>query len=129
MYLVDTSAWVAHFSRRDPFDLRTVCEPDDRVLCLPVYQELLQGIREEGHYRRMAEILGAARFVESPLGIDVFREAANLYRTARRQGFTVRSSVDCLVAQCAIRSNLTLLHRDRDYPLLARVSLLSERGV
>ena len=40
--------------------------------------------------------------VESPLSVGVVEEAVGLYRTARRQGVTVRSSVDCLIAACAL---------------------------
>jgi hypothetical protein len=46
-----------------------------------------------------------------------------------RAGFTVRSGVDCLIAACAIRHGLTVLHADRDFPALARVSPLQERTV
>jgi hypothetical protein len=38
-----------------------------------------------------------------------------MYHDCRRQGVTVRSSLDCLIAQCAIEHGLTLLHNDRDY--------------
>lgn len=67
--------------------------------------------------------------VESPLPRERCEEAAELYRAARRAGFTVRSGVDCLIAACAIRHGLTVLHRDRDYPALARVSALVERDL
>ena len=60
--------------------------------------------------------------MESPLRVEVFEEAAELYRSARRAGVTVRSSVDCLIAACALRHDLTVLHVDRDYEALARVS-------
>jgi len=129
MYLVDTSAWIKHFSASDPFDLRTICQPDDRVLCLPVYQEILQGIREERVFRQVRSILHAAVFVESPLEMDVFSEAAELYRAARRQGLTVRSSIDCVIAVCAVRHDLTVLHNDRDFPALSRVSALKEKSL
>jgi hypothetical protein len=129
LYLVDTSAWILHFARGSGFDLRLVCQPDDRVLCLPVFQEILQGIRNEAASRSIRSILEAALFVENPLSQTVFLEAADLYRTSRRRGRTIRSSVDCLIAACAIRSDLTVLHRDRDYPILAEVSPLKERGV
>ncbi len=125
-YLVDTSAWILHFSSKSAFDLRKICAPGERVLCLPVYQEILQGIRDEAHYRRIREILDAADFVEDPLTREVFTEAAALFRAARRQGITARSSVDCLIAACAIRHDLPVLHLDRDYPALARVSPLRQ---
>jgi len=127
VYLVDTSAWIAHFSRNDPFDLRSICAADERVLCPPIYQELLQGIRREDHLRRIRRILSTGLFVESPMPLDLFDQAANLYRTARRHGLTVRSSIDCLIAQSAIRSNLIVLHRDRDFPSLAGVSMLRQQ--
>ena len=129
MFLVDTSAWIRHFSRSDTFDLRTICATDDRVLCLPVYQELLQGIREERTYRQIRHALKAAQFVENPMELTLYEEAAQLYRLARRQGVTVRSSVDCLIAATALRHDLIVLHDDRDFPHLARVSTLQERQV
>ena len=42
-------------------------------------------------------------------------------RTNRLDGVTVRSTVDCLIAQCAIESRLILLHHDTDFKRIARV--------
>ncbi|MCG8481537.1 MAG: PIN domain-containing protein [Spirochaetales bacterium] len=129
MFLIDTSAWIKHFAKADPFDLRDVCPADERVLCLPVYREILQGIRNETAFRAVKEALEAAPFVEDPMGRTLFCEAAELYRVARRQGLTIRSATDCLIAACAVRHNLTVLHCDRDFPALATVSILDERAV
>ena len=74
-------------------------------------------------------VLFAFPIVESPLTDEVFRLAVDLYRSARRAGFTVRSSVDCLIAACALRSSLTVLHHDRDFDALARVSTLDVRRI
>ena len=52
-----------------------------------------------------------------------------LYRAARRAGFTPRSGVDCLIAACALRHGLTVVHVDRDYAALARISPLSQRAL
>ena len=129
MYLVDTSVWIETFRRSRPLALESVVPFDEVVTCLPVLQEVLQGFRDEAAYRLAHRALLALPVVESPLGLAVFEEAVRLYRTARRQGLTVRSAVDCLVAACAIRHGLTVLHRDRDYPQLARVSALMEQRV
>jgi predicted nucleic acid-binding protein len=67
--------------------------------------------------------------VDSPMGVDLFESAVALYRTARRAGVTVRSSIDCLIAASALRHDLEILHRDRDYPMLARVSPLRHRAL
>ncbi len=69
----------------------------------------------------------ALPIVESPLGDEVFLEAVDLYRRARRAGLTIRSGVDCLIAACAIRHRLTVLHHDRDYPSPAKLSALDQR--
>jgi hypothetical protein len=71
--------------------------------------------------------MGALPIVESPLRCEVFEEAAELYRTARRAGVTIGSGVDCLIAACAIRNRLTVFHNDRDFDQLARVSALESR--
>jgi len=93
-----------------------------------VIQEVLQGFRAEGAYRQAREAMLSLPIVESPLGEGVFSEAVDLYRAARRAGLTVRSSVDCLIAACAIRHDLEVLHRDRDYAALAEISALRERA-
>jgi len=101
--LVDTSVWVEVFRKRNPLDLEQFVDFDEVATCLPI--------------------------VESPLGSHVIEEAVGLYRAARRVGVTIRSSVDCLIAACALRHDLTVLHRDRDYPSLGRVSPLRSRSL
>jgi predicted nucleic acid-binding protein len=71
----------------------------------------------------------ALPMVESPLQSEVFLEAANLYRLGRASGHTIRSSVDCLIAACALRHDLEVVHRDRDFDAIARISGLRERRI
>lgn len=52
-----------------------------------------------------------------------------MYFDCWRRGVTLRSGVDCLIAQCAMESELTLLHHDRDSVRMATVVAdLSERN-
>jgi len=127
--LVDTSVWVEVFRRPARLDLDRLVDFDDIVTCLPVVQEVLQGFRDERAFRAAREAMQALPAVESPLRPIVVDEAVTLYRAARRAGFTVRSGVDCLIAACAIRHGLTVLHHDRDFDRLARVSPLQSRRV
>ena len=127
MTLVDTSVWIQVFRQRHPRDLEMLVSLDEVVVCLPVVQEILQGFRDEQAFRVARASLLALPAVESPLEQEVFVEAADLYRRARRAGVTVRSSVDCLIATCAIRNDLVVLHHDRDYSALAQVSPLRQR--
>lgn len=129
MTLVDTSAWIEVFRAHRPLDLARYVDFDAIVTCLPIIQEVLQGFDEEGAYRVAREAMFALPRVDAPLPEDRFEDAVQLYRTARRQGMTVRSSTDCLIAACAIRHDLEVLHRDRDFPKIARISGLRERSL
>jgi len=127
--LVDSSVWIEGFRESSTVDIETVLDLEDVVTCLPVIQEVLQGFDDQRAYRIAHEAMLAFPLVESPLTVDVFQLAVDLYRSARRAGFTVRSGVDCLIAACAIRSSLTVVHRDRDFDALARISPLDSRRI
>lgn len=129
MYLVDTSLWIETFRARNPLRLEGVAPFDEIVTCLPIIQEVLQGFRDEQAFRLARESMFSLPVVESPLTAGVFEEAVALYRSARRQGLTVRSSADCLIASCALRHGLEVVHRDRDFDIIARVSPLLQRSV
>ena len=129
LILLDTSVWIEVFRRRNPLQLEEVVEFDQIVTCLPVIQEVLQGFRDEQAYRIARDAMLALPIIEASLGISLIEEAVRLYRMARKQGLTVRSSVDCLIAACALRHGMTVLQRDRDYPQLAKVSALQQRRV
>jgi predicted nucleic acid-binding protein len=106
-----------------------VVDLDEIVTCLPVVQEVLQGFDREDHFRKARTAMWSFPIIESPLTADLVDEAVSLYRRARRAGLTIRSSVDCLIAAAAIRHDLTVLHADRDFAALARVSQLEERNI
>jgi predicted nucleic acid-binding protein len=122
--LVDTSVWVEVFRKPTRFCLDSVLDLEDVVTCPPVVQEVLQGFRDARSFAVARNAMLAMPMVESPMAIEIFMEAAELYRHARRSGLTIRSGVDCLIAACAIRNGLPVLHRDRDYDALAGISAL-----
>jgi hypothetical protein len=125
--LVDTSVWIQTFRRPARIRLEREVDFDDVVTCLPVIQEVLQGFRDESAFQRARTAMLALPIVESPLTEDVFLHAADLYRAGRRAGLTIRSGVDCLIAACAIRHDLEVLHDDRDYDAIAKISPLRVR--
>ncbi len=123
MWLVDSSAWIEFF--RPP--RRLVLDdfaPDGGpiVTCLPVIQEVLQGVDDERAFAGIRSAMTAWPCVDSPLSSGVVDEAVQIYRQTRRAGVTVRSSVDCLIAASALRHCLTVVHCDRDFPAIARAT-------
>ncbi len=129
MMLVDTSVWIELFRKPPGAASASFPDPDEIVTCLPVIQEVLQGIRDERAFAAVCEAMLALPIVESPLRNVVFEQAVDLYRRARCQGFTVRSGVDCLIAACALRNGLPVLHRGRDFSVLAKVCPLEAINV
>ena len=129
MYLVDTSVWVDVFRRPPRVDLESTIGVEAVVTCLPVLQEVLQGFRDDRAFRVARDAMLAFPIVEAPLETAVFEDAVDLFRLARRVGVTVRSSVDCLIAVCAVRNDLTVLHHDRDFDQLARIAPLRARNI
>lgn len=127
MLLVDTSLWIEVFRKPARLRLEDHVDFDDIVTCLPVMQEVLQGFSDERAFLVAREAMRALPIVESPIRQALVDEAVDLYRAARRAGVTVRSGVDCLIAACAIRHGLTVLHHDRDFDAIARVSPLSAK--
>ena len=124
--LVDTSIWIAHLNRNI---LEQHVALSEVTTCPPIIQEVLQGINNEHAYVVTRTTLFALRMLESPLSSDVFEEAAQIYRTGRITGFTIRSPFDCLIAACAIRNDVPVLHSDRDFNTIARFTRLQSRYV
>ena len=127
MILVDTSIWIAVFRRQHPLDLAAVVPIDDVVTCLPVMQEVLQGFRDDRAWRVARDAMFNMTVLENPIAGSLREEAGPLCRAALGQGVTIRSSADCLIAACALRHAAEVLHRDRDFTSLARVSALRAR--
>ncbi len=124
MYLVDTSVWIEVFKKRSPLNIESVVPFEEIVTCLPVVREVLQGFDDESAFRIARDAMLALPTVESPLRMEVFEDAVSLFRNARRMGLTVRSGVDCVIAACAKRNDLIVLHCDRDFDALSKAAPL-----
>ena len=128
MWLVDTSVWVETFRRGGPA-LDTLLPFDEVVTAPPIVQEVLQGFDDARAFAVARDAMRALPAIEAPLDVARFIEAAEIYRSARRLGITLRSSVDCLIAACAIRHGVGVLHVDRDFDAIARVAPLVSRRI
>jgi predicted nucleic acid-binding protein len=80
-----------------------------------VYQELLQGCRDDRNFRRLRAYLDTQPFYDVLAGRESYIRAARLFFDLRRKGRPVRSTGDCLIAQIAIENGLRLLHDDADF--------------
>lgn len=127
MYLVDTSVWINLFSKKPRFVLKPE-QLSTVVTCPPVIQEILQGIRDDLVYRKIRERLLAFPCLDAEIPLERYVMASELFRTARKKGIQVRSSVDCLIASIAIKYECTIIHLDRDFNRLSQISSLQQRS-
>jgi predicted nucleic acid-binding protein len=118
MILVDTSIWIELLNGRISV-MPPEIEPLQFVTCGPVVQEVRQGLRESAAARQFSEAFAAVPCLADPLPRRLFTSAAEILRSGRRRGYTIRSSVDCLIAAIAIEHGVPVWHRDRDYEAIA----------
>jgi predicted nucleic acid-binding protein len=93
--------------------------------CGPVIQEVLQGLRPSARSEAFARAFLALPVLGDPVSSALYQEAAELFRLGRRRGLTIRSSADCLIAAIAIRHQVPVWHRDRDFDSIARFTSLA----
>lgn len=121
-FLIDTSVWLNYLngiSNRETEFVRSLLT-NDRVIfsCPIVIQEVLQGIRDDKEYIALKEWLLSLEVLNSDHLLSGIK-SAELYRSLRKKGYTPRNSNDCLIAWYAIHHDLTLVHNDRDFDLIA----------
>lgn len=127
-FLVDTSVWVEWLKGQDTPEAgwlgHAIVADADIVVPGLVVTEVLRGVASKREARRLEHLLG--QFDPAPpLDDRDYRDAARLYRHCLAKGVTIASTVDCLIAQLAIRHRLGLVTRDRDFQAIARVTPLN----
>ena len=130
MYLIDTSIWIDVFRDRTQAraaQLKARLGGGATVLCRFTQLELLQGAKDQQEWELLDSYLSEQRYLE--MAPASWREAARLYFTLRRAGKTVRSSIDCGIAQLAIDHGATLWHRDRDFLVIGEHSKLIQEWI
>ncbi|MGC1371833.1 MAG: PIN domain nuclease [Candidatus Sulfotelmatobacter sp.] len=117
MIIVDTTVWVDYLRGIENSEAvwldrnlqRQRLALTDVILC-----EVLQGVKDQAEFERVrANLLRFHIFSNS--GIELAIAAAQNYRDLRGQGYTIRRTVDCLIATFCLLNGHELLHRDRDF--------------
>lgn len=127
MVLVNTSVWIDFFNDYKSQESKTLANLIDKEVeiatCGVIAAEFLQGIR---HPKTLAKL--EHHFIEMqwlvPQEPDTYLNAAYLYRKLRTRGKTIRSTIDCLIAQLAAENNTLLLSKDRDMQLIIQAEII-----
>jgi predicted nucleic acid-binding protein len=125
MILVDTSVWIDYFKGNPTEGVAKLAQALDEEkpcgLSSAIYQEILQGADSEFSFARFNRYLSSQLLFHPAHPLKSFADAAQIYLRCRRAGYTIRSTIDCLIAQIAIENDLWLLHSDKDFDYIAAV--------
>lgn len=117
MVIVDTTVWIDYLRGDENLETRWLDKElqrrrlglTDLILC-----EILQGIPDRRDFEQARDQLLKFQ-VYSTGGTDLAIVAAENYLQLRRRGYTVRKTIDCLIASFCLQAGHELLHRDHDY--------------
>lgn len=125
MYLVDTSIWIDYFKEiknaKSSIFISILEQNIPYGITGIIYQEVLQGAASDKDLNKLIDYLSTQRFFQPQDEISTYEAAAKLYYRCRKKGITLRSTIDCLIAQIAIEHGLVLIHNDRDYNRIGSV--------
>jgi predicted nucleic acid-binding protein len=127
MILVDTTVWIDFF-RGAPTAERVAFRQliaEGELLCITdvILTEILRGAAQDKEYEHLKRYLSSFPCLTAHAP-RTFIHAADLYRSCRRKGESIRSTVDCLIAAVCIENSVPLLHRDTDFKRLAKFTSL-----
>jgi len=116
--IVDTSVWIEFFATSESKASRWLADriTANSLIIVPelVLMELLIGTTDESKAALRRRLL--QRFELEPMApLRDAEDAASIHRHCRRGGDTVRSLIDCQVAAMALRLDMVVAHRDRDF--------------
>lgn len=115
--VVDSSVWIDFFNKKATTQVAHLqalilnyawASP---VIIFPVImQEILQGVESDKYYNIIKENLQGLDYIDyEPYQLSV--KSAELYRSLRRKGVTIRKVNDCLISALCIEFNLPIFHK------------------
>jgi predicted nucleic acid-binding protein len=120
--IVDTSVWIDFFKDVDTSEtvwLENALRRERIGLTTLVLCEVLQGVRSNAQFNDFAFDLVQFEVFEADSVALVIQSAQNC-RTLRHMGWTIRKTINCIIATFCIENGHRLLHNDRDFDAFER---------
>lgn len=114
MVLVDTSI-IIDFINKNKYkeNITTLLSKKEFSTTEIIIMEVLQGIKDDNTFEKIKSFLESLPLVE--VKYSDFTKAVDIYRTCRKQGITIRKSIDCIIAAVVINNDLELFSNDKDF--------------
>lgn len=131
MIIVDSSVWIDYFNGKSTPQTNTLdCLLGAEPLALGdiILTEVLQGFTHDLEFKRAKKLFSSFVLFEM-LGEKNAIKSAENYRHLRKQGITIRKTLDCVIATFCIENKHTLLFQDKDFiPFVENLGLKSVRN-
>lgn len=117
MLVVDSTVWIDYFNgvENPQTDyLHAIVDKTPILIGDLILAEVLQGFRDDADFEKARRALGRYIQVEM-VNPELALQSARNYRMLRRNGVTVRKTVDSLIATYCIENEHDLLHNDSDF--------------
>ena len=118
--LVDTSAWIEFFRKREPYCSAIGNWMDEDSICCTglIVAELLQGVKTEKEFGAIKDFLQVFEFLKE--NKELWKKAGELSFNLGRKGYTVGLS-DCYIAVAALENDVWILTLDKHFHLIKNV--------
>ena len=117
MILVDSSVWIDYFNGAPSVAtdiLDTLLGKESIIMGDIIYTEVLQGFKKDRDFQTARDLLDQFPFCEM-IGKTIALQSAVNYRILRKQGISIRKTVDVVIATFCMVRGFRLLHSDRDF--------------
>ncbi|MCK5535299.1 MAG: PIN domain nuclease [Bacteroidales bacterium] len=128
MIMVDSSVWIDYFNGDDNPEvsyLDSILGIKSVVIGDLILTEVLQGFRNDKDYRKAKQLFSSLPVCQLS-NEEIALKSADNYRALRRQGITIRKTIDTIIATYCIENKIQLLFSDRDFkPFNKKMGLIS----
>lgn len=117
MIVADTSVWIDYVRgvQAPHTDLLDYELLHNRIVTGDIIiVEFLQGFRNEKDIRAAKQLMESLEYYDF-VGKDIAFKAAENFRRLRKNGATVRKTMDVIIATFCIENGFALIHNDRDF--------------
>ena len=128
MIMVDSSVWIDYFNGNENPEVKYL----DSILGIKsvvigdlIITEVLQGFRNDKDYRNAKRLFSSLQVCQLS-NEDIALKSADNHRALRKQGVTIRKTIDTIIATYCIENKIQLLFSDRDFkPFNKKMGLIS----
>ncbi len=117
MIFLDSTVLIDYFNGKSNWQvekLESILGKELVVIGDYVLTEVLQGFRSDKEFQKAKTILLSFPCFDIA-GKEIAIQSAKNFRYLRKQGITVRKTIDVIIATFCIENNFTLLHNDKDF--------------